>query len=239
MPSTLVQTLPIEMTEHHQIQEMFKSIARRYDLMNRLMTAGQDIRWRREVVRRSNLSDEGHLLDIGAGTGDLAQEALNQKPFCWPVAADFTIEMMRVGKERQNSKILDWSAADASRLPFASGIFDVVVSGFLLRNVINIDRVLQEQYRVLKPGGSLVALDTTRPGRNLLWPLINLYLNVIIPNLGQLITGQREAYTYLPESTERFLSAEQLRSRMRLAGFKEVEFRRYMLGTVAIHWAKK
>lgn len=227
------------MTEQQQIQEMFTSIARRYDLMNRLMTARQDVHWRQEVISKSNLPDEGHLLDIGAGTGDLAQEALNQKPFCWPVAADFTLEMMRVGKMRQNSKILDWSAADASKLPFPSGIFDAVVSGFLLRNVIDIDRVLQEQYRVLKPGGSLVALDTTRPEKNLLWPLINLHLNVIIPNLGQLITGQREAYKYLPESTEGFLSAEQLGSRMRMAGFKEVDFRRYMLGTVAIHWAMK
>jgi demethylmenaquinone methyltransferase/2-methoxy-6-polyprenyl-1,4-benzoquinol methylase len=239
MPSFWELTLLIEMTEHQQIQAMFKSIARRYDLMNRLMTAGQDVRWRREVIHRSRLPEDGRLLDIGAGTGDLAHEALNQKPLCWPIAADFTLEMMQVGKERINSKILDWSAADAAKLPFPSGVFDAVVSGFLLRNVVDIDRVLQEQYRVLKSGGSVVALDTTRPARNLLWPLINLHLNYIIPNLGQLITGQREAYTYLPESTEGFLSAEQLRSRMRKAGFKDVEFHRFMLGTVAIHWAKK
>ena len=242
MLSTWGQTLPIEMTEHNgadRVQVMFKGIASRYDLMNRLMTGGQDIRWRREVIRRAELPADGQLLDLGAGTGDLAREALLQKPLCRPFAADFTLEMMQVGKGRHNSTIIDWSAADALALPFPSGIFDAVVSGFLLRNVASIDQALDEQYRVLKPGGSIVALDTTRPERNLLWPLINLHLNYLIPNLGQLIAGQRDAYTYLPESTEAFLVAEQLRTRMQAAGFREVGFRRLMFGTVAIHWAKK
>jgi demethylmenaquinone methyltransferase/2-methoxy-6-polyprenyl-1,4-benzoquinol methylase len=242
MPSFWVQTLRNEMIEYNsadRVQGMFRSIAGRYDLMNRLMTAGQDTRWRREVIRRTDLPSDGKLLDVGAGTGDLAREALHQHPACWPIAADFTIEMMQVGKESHTSTILDWSAADALALPFPNGIFDAVVSGFLLRNVTNIDQALGEQFRVLKPGGSLVALDTTRPEKNLLWPLINLYLHFVIPNLGRLITGQGEAYTYLPDSTEAFLEAEQLLTRMESVGFKEAGFRRFMFGTVAIHWAKK
>ena len=222
-----------------RLQEMFKSIARRYDLMNRLMTGRQDIRWRQEVIRRAELPAKGLLLDLGAGTGDLAREALHQKPYCWPIAADFTLEMMQVGKWKHNSTIINWSVADALALPFPPEIFDAVVSGFLLRNVTDIDQALVEQYRVLKPGGSIIALDTTRPQRNILWPLINLHLNYLIPILGQTITGRRDAYTYLPESTQAFLGAEQLRSRLQAAGFKHVGFRRLMFGTVAIHWAKK
>jgi demethylmenaquinone methyltransferase/2-methoxy-6-polyprenyl-1,4-benzoquinol methylase len=221
------------------VQGMFSRIARRYDLMNRLMTAGQDVRWRREVIRRAELPASGRLLDLGAGTGDLAWEARRQHPHCRPLAADFTLEMMRVGMRRPNIPSMDWSAADALRLPFLAEAFDAVVSGFLLRNVMDISQALSEQYRVLKPGGRVVVLDTTRPTRNVLSPLINFHLHVIIPFLGRIIAGASEAYTYLPESTEAFLPAEQLAAYLSQAGFKEVAFRRLMFGTVAIHWGRK
>jgi demethylmenaquinone methyltransferase/2-methoxy-6-polyprenyl-1,4-benzoquinol methylase len=221
------------------VQAMFGRIADRYDLMNRLMTAGQDIRWRREVITRTNLPAGGRILDLGAGTGDLAREALFQIPDCRPVAADFSLKMMRVGRDRHKSPGLNWSAADALSLPFPNELFDAVVSGFLLRNVTDVDRSLREQHRVLKSGGHMVALDTTQPGRNFLWPLINFYLHVIIPTLGRLITGAPDAYTYLPDSTEAFLEAEQLAARMEAAGYKQVGFRRLMVGTVAIHWGEK
>ena len=218
---------------------MFARIARRYDLMNRLMTAGQDHRWRQEVIRRVALPTGGRLLDIGAGTGDLAREALRQYPDCHPVAADFTLEMMRVGKNRVTLSRLGWSAADALCLPFLSGVFDAVISGFLLRNVSDIQGALREQHRVLAPGGSIVVLDTTRPPHNLLSPMINFHLHTVIPALGQVVTGSREAYTYLPETTGSFLEAEKLAAQMVQAGFREVGFRRLMFGTIAIHWGKK
>ena len=221
------------------VQGMFSRIARRYDLMNRLMTAGQDVRWRREVVRRAGISESGRLLDLGAGTGDLAWETRRQHPGSQPVAADFTLEMMRVGKSRPNFPSLDWSAADALHLPFLTETFEAVISGFLLRNVVDVPQALSEQYRVLKPGGRVVVLDTTQPTRNLLSPLINFHLHVIIPLLGRIIAGASEAYTYLPESTEAFLQAEQLAAFFSQAGFKEVGFQRLMFGTVAIHWGRK
>lgn len=220
------------------VQGMFARIARRYDLMNRLMTAGQDVRWRREVIRLAALPSRGSLLDLGAGTGDLARQALRQMPDCLPVAADFTLEMMLEGKRRFAQRI-DWAAADALNLPFPGERFDAVVSGFLLRNVSDINQTLHEQYRVLKLGGRIVALDTTRPARNALTPLINLHLHRVIPTLGRLIAGDAEAYRYLPDSTESFLSAEVLAKRMQAAGFREVGFYRVMFGTVAIHWGRK
>jgi demethylmenaquinone methyltransferase / 2-methoxy-6-polyprenyl-1,4-benzoquinol methylase len=221
------------------VQDMFARISGRYDLMNRLMTAGQDIRWRREVIRRAELPPDGRLLDLGAGTGDLAREALRLQPTSLPLAADFTLEMMRVGKSHPASAKFPWAAADALCLPFQAEIFDAVVSGFLIRNVIDLPQALREQGRVLNPGGRIVILDTTRPPRNLLSPFIRFHLRYVIPTLGRLVAGTGEAYTYLPDSTQAFLTAEQLAEELWLAGFSQVGFRRLMLGTVAIHWGRK
>lgn len=221
------------------VQDMFARISTRYDLMNRLMTAGQDVRWRQTVIRRADSSAHARILDLGAGTGDLALEALRQNPDCRCVAADFTLEMMRTGQNRPGASRINWAAADALCLPFPPDTFDGVVSGFLLRNVVDIGQVLQEQYRVLKPGGRIVALDTTRPSKNVFSPLINLHLHVVIPALGRILTGESDAYTYLPDSTETFLGAEELAAHLVAAGFGEVGFERAMFGTVAIHWGRK
>lgn len=223
------------------VQEMFTHIAYRYDLMNRIMTAGQDVRWRRWVIEQAALPRNGKLLDLGAGTGDLAREGLRQYPAAFTLAADFTLEMMRVGKARSETsgQIQHWVAADASRLPFPDQAFDAVVSGFLLRNVSDLERSLEEQYRILKPGGRIVTLDTSPPPDNLLSPFIRFHLHTIIPFLGRVLTGQAEAYHYLPDSTEGFLQPEQLALRLKSSGFFEVNFRRTMFGTIAIHWGQK
>ena len=218
------------------VQNMFTRIAGRYDLMNRLMTGGQDIRWRKRVIELARMNEHASLLDLGTGTGDLAREALSQFPQAKIVAADFTLEMMRVG---QKTSPLDFSSADALRLPFNELFFDAVVSGFLMRNVIDLQKALEEQYRVLKKGGRIVILDTTRPKRNILSPLIWLHLHFVIPTIGGLLTGSRDAYRYLPDTTEGFVTAEELATRMAIAGFKKIDFQRFMFGTVAIHWGEK
>jgi demethylmenaquinone methyltransferase / 2-methoxy-6-polyprenyl-1,4-benzoquinol methylase len=219
------------------VQDIFTRIAPHYDLMNRLMTGGQDVGWRRDVIGRAGLQPGSALLDLGAGTGDLAREARLQQPTARVVAADFTLEMMRAGRKADDS--FGWSSADALSLPFQAETFDAVVSGFLMRNVVDNRRALAEQLRVLKPGGRVVVLDTTRPRRNLLSPFIWVHLHVIIPTLGTLLSGQRDAYTYLPDSTEAFLSAEELAGRMVEAGFCEVGYKTLMFGTIAMHWGQK
>ena len=224
------------------VQGMFGRIAHRYDLMNRLMTAGQDVRWRREVIRRASLPSQARLLDLGAGTGDLALETIRQIPGASPVAADFTLAMMRVGQARLRAMACRgpaWCGADALNLPFPANQFDAVVSGFLMRNVGNLLQALKEQRRVLKPGGRIVILDTTPLQGRLLSPLIAIHLNFIIPNLGRLLTGHPEAYTYLPHSTRQFLTAEALAERMLECGYLRVGFHRLMFGSVAIHWGVK
>lgn len=231
------------------VQGMFTRIAPNYDLMNRLMTFGQDEAWRKEVVRRASLPQEGgQLLDLGAGTGDLGFEALRQFPGSLSVEADFTFEMLRVGQQRLTSRSpsrlanqpsISWSAADALNLPFLTNSFDAVVSGFLMRNVIDLPLALREQYRVLKPGGRIVILDTTRPRKNLLTPFVRFHMHFIIPLLGRLISGQHDAYEYLPDSSEAFLSAEVLAGKLSNAGFRKIAFRRLNFGTIAIHWGVK
>jgi len=218
------------------VQSMFTKIAHRYDVMNRLMTGGQDIRWRKQVIKLARLKPNASLLDLGTGTGDLAREALLQEPQAKVTAADFTVEMMRVGKKNGS---LQFSAADALNLPFKDTTFDAIVSGFLMRNVTDIQWALTEQYRTLKPGGRIVILDTTRPKKNILSPFIWLHMHFIIPTVGGLLSGERDAYNYLPDTTENFLTAEQLASRMIAAGFKKVDFKRLMFGIIGMHWGEK
>jgi len=220
------------------VQDVFERIAPRYDLMNRLMTGGQDQAWRSEVIRRACLTPAARLLDLGAGTGDLGREALRQAPETRLTLADFSTGMMHTGQKR-TGLALHWSAADALNLPFSDHTFDAIVSGFLLRNVADLDRALAEMLRVLRPGGRIVALDTTRPVRSALTPFIWTHMHVVIPTLGWLLTGQRDAYNYLPNSSEGFLRAEDLAGRIAAAGFRQVGFNRLNFGTIAIHWGEK
>jgi len=216
------------------VHDTFRRIAKSYDRMNRLMTAGQDVRWRREAVRRLRLAPGERLLDLGTGTGDLGWEALRQQPAAQLAAADFSLEMLRAGRGP-----LPRLCADALHLPFADGGFDAAISGFLLRNVADLDACLREQFRLLKPGGRIVILETTRPRAGLFTPFVRFHMDVVIPFVGGLVSGDREAYRYLPASSEAFLPAEELAVRLQAAGFRRVAYRRLMFGTIAIHWGEK
>ncbi len=221
------------------VRDVFTRIAPRYDLMNRVMTGGMDRRWRRFVIRQAAIPRGGCLLDIATGTGDIAFEALAQVEGVTAVGADFVPSMMVVGQQRPNGSKVRWAAADALNLPFADCRFDAVTHGFLVRNVIDIKRAFAEQLRVLRPGGRVVCLDTTPPPANLLRPFVVFYLTKIIPLAGMLLTGQRDAYTYLPNSTVGFKTPEALSQIMREAGFVEVSYRRFMFNTIAVHWGVK
>lgn len=234
----MTNSLPPDQKSRY-VRDLFTRVAPRYDLMNRLMTGGMDVFWRCEVIRRANLSAGDRLLDLGAGTGDLSHAALHFQPQTQVVTADFTLGMMRAGRQRRGGKQLTWCAADALHLPYADASFDALISGFLLRNVVDLPRSLNEQVRVLRTGGRWVALDTTRPQPNLLSPLIRFYMRRVIPFLGTLLTRQRDAYVYLPETSEHFLAAAELEEQMRRAGLKNTGYRLFNFGTIAIHWGVK
>ncbi|MFZ1753593.1 MAG: ubiquinone/menaquinone biosynthesis methyltransferase [Caldilineaceae bacterium] len=227
------------------VNQMFAEIAPRYDLMNRLMTGGQDVAWRRELIGLCDLPSHGRLLDVGTGTGDIAKEALRQQPGITVIGCDFTYEMMavgrRAGEQRRVSAAplplspLHFSQGDAQCLPFPDDTFDAVTSGFLLRNVTNLEAALAEQVRVTKPGGRVVCLETAPPTQVLMGPAVRLYMFRILPLLGKLISPRGSAYRYLPASTLGFPEPEMLALKMERVGLKNVFFRRKMLGTVAIH----
>jgi demethylmenaquinone methyltransferase/2-methoxy-6-polyprenyl-1,4-benzoquinol methylase len=221
------------------VRDLFSRIAPRYDLMNRVMTGGMDRRWRQFVIRQAAIPSGGRVLDIATGTGDIAFEALAQVEGVTAVGADFAPMMMTVGRGRPNGNRVRWVAADALNLPFADGGFDAVTHGFLVRNVVDIHRAFVEQWRVLRPGGRVVCLDTTPPPANLLRPFLLLYLTRIIPLIGTVLTGHRDAYTYLPNSTVGFKTPEALAQIMREAGFVDVAYRRTMFNTIAIHWGTR
>ncbi len=234
------------------IKEMFNKISPRYVLMNKLMTFGQDRRWRRELIRLAGLKDGNRLLDVATGTGDVIIEAMDSKiKLESSTGLDFSVGMLAVARSRLNTpahrqanrepnrKTVVWIEGDALHLPFNNNDFDVVTSAYLMRNVGDVAAAFTEQYRVLKPGGKVACLDTTPPRRTIMAPFINFYLIKIIPLLGSLVAGSKSAYTYLPETTKAFKSADELKEVMIKTGFERVSYKKYMFGTIAIHWGEK
>ena len=217
------------------VRGMFARISGRYDLMNRLMTGGRDGAWRREVVRVAQLGSNARILDVATGTGDIMIEALKQQPDALAVGSDFTFEMLKIGQGKAGAEHVRWSTADALHLPFPDGYFDAVTSGFGVRNFIDRERAFREQRRVLKDGGRVICLEISKPPKNLLRPFFLFFFNQIVPFVGGLVSGQRDAYTYLPQSVNEFLTPDELKAIMQCAGLREVKYKRLMLSTVAIH----
>jgi demethylmenaquinone methyltransferase/2-methoxy-6-polyprenyl-1,4-benzoquinol methylase len=218
------------------VNTMFGRIAHRYDLMNRVMTGGQDVHWRRLMVREAALPPGGRFLDVATGTGDVAFEALRQQPeLALVVGADFTLPMMSVGKTRAASRPVRWTGADTLCLPFPNDTFDAVASGFLMRNVTDVEATLAEQRRITCSGGRVLVLDVPRPPDTLWGELFRFYFYQVVPRLGGLISGQPDAYAYLPRSADRFLRPDELAAVMETVGLHQVRYHMLMLGTVALH----
>ena len=221
------------------VQKMFDAIAGRYDLMNRVMTMGQDQKWRRFVVEKAGDPGGGWALDLATGTGDIAALSSSCYPEARMVGADFSQNMLREARKRFFGRKIAWQACDANNLPFMDNVFESVTFGYLLRNVDDAVRVLREVRRVLKPGGRVVCLDTTPPDKNLLYPFIRLYFAYGIPLLGRMIADDKDAYAYLTGSTMDFYTAEALADAFRQAGLREVGYQKFMMGTIGVHWGHK
>jgi demethylmenaquinone methyltransferase/2-methoxy-6-polyprenyl-1,4-benzoquinol methylase len=215
---------------------MFTAIAPRYDLMNRLMTFGRDQVWRQTVVRLCALPPAGRLLDVATGTGDIACEALRLDPTARVIGLDLTREMMLYGRGKGH---FSFTEGDALALPFPANAFDAACSGFMMRNVTDIRAAFAEQVRVVRPAGRVICLEITRPTWPIFRPLFELYFFRLVPLLGGLISGRRDAYTYLPHSTLAFPRPAELARIMESAGLRDVQWQTAMLGTVAIHWGTK
>lgn len=214
------------------VQQMFNRIVARYDVMNRIMTGGADRRWRR-LAARSATPMGARVLDIATGTGDMAIDLLRSGA-AQVVGADFAVRMLRAARPKVGTAV-PLVLADAQQLPFLDGSFDRVTNAFLLRNLSDLDAGLREMRRVLRPEGLLVCLEITRPAPGLFHALFGLYFYRIVPIIGGMLTGERAAYRYLPNSLTAFPRADALADRLRAAGFARVAYRRFALGTVALH----
>jgi len=210
------------------VRGMFDRIAPVYDVMNRVMTAGLDQRWRRLAVQEVVWPGD-RVLDACCGTGDLAVQA--ERRGARVVALDFSPGMLE--RARRKSGTIEWVQGDALALPFADGEFDAATVGFGVRNLADLEGGLRELARVLRPDGKLAVLEITRP-RGLLRPFFRLWLDVLVPLAGKVLPGGK-AYTYLPASVRRFPGPEDLSGLFERAGFEHVSYRLLGGGSVALH----
>jgi demethylmenaquinone methyltransferase / 2-methoxy-6-polyprenyl-1,4-benzoquinol methylase len=220
---------------------MFTRIARRYDVMNTLMTFGRDEQWRLLTVRAARPRPGAHALDMGSGTGRIAVELARRGARVW--ALDLTHEMMTRGRAdieanprlREPGRAVRFIQGDALSLPFADRGFDCATSGFTLRNVTDVRQALAELRRVVRPGGRVVILEASQPPLAPIRVGHRAYIRAALPLLGWLIAGDPDAYSYLRSSMERFYDAPGLAEVMRDVGLRNVRYKRLMFGSVAVH----
>jgi len=221
-----------------EVRAMFTRIAGRYDLMNSLMTGGRHHAWRRLTAAAVAGAPPGLALDLATGTGDLALAVRAAAPGRVVVGADFSEAMLgraRAKLRARGERAVPLLAADALALPFADKTFACVTSAFLLRNLADLAAGLEEMRRVTMPGGLVAALEITRPGVPGWDAMFGVYFNRLVPLIGAVVARDRAAYTYLPQSVERFVTPRELAELMRRAGLSDVRYRRLGLGTIAIH----
>ncbi len=234
---------PNEIAQSQSVREMFAGIAKRYDLLNHILSLNIDKRWRRLVADglRDILDDENAtVLDVACGTGDLSIE-LNRRAKARIIGTDFCRPMLSVANEKTlatNARI-PYIEADAMRLPFPDGEFDAVTIAFGLRNLPNFENGLRELNRVLKPGGTLAVLECSHPPLPVFRQLYSFYFNRVLPRIGGIVSGSSGAYRYLPNSVSKFPEQQALVALMEQTGFTDVKYQNLTGGIAAIHTAIK
>ena len=218
---------------------IFSRVARRYDLMNDLMSGGLHRLWKNTLVDDLRPRNGFDYVDVAGGTGDIAFRIRRRARDARITVCDINPEMLAVGRDRAVNRGIvagiDWVTADAESLPLADGAADAVTIAFGLRNVTNRDRALAEMRRVLKPGGRFLCMEFSRVAVPLLGQVYDRYSFHVVPWIGQIVTRDRDAYRYLVESIRRFPPQEELATLMRATGFERVSFRNLSGGIVAIH----
>lgn len=221
------------------VADMFDRIADRYDLMNLVMTWGQEPRFIRDTVSAAKLGQAPTVLDIATGTGDLAFEAARQRYGAHVYGLDISNEMLEVARRRPGGENISWQVGDAMALPYDDDTFDALTHGYLLRNVTDIAKTLAEQYRVLKPGGMMTCLEMSPAPRDVVKPFSTAYIKYVVPRLANAITQNSDAYEYLSRTSRGFHTADRIEAMIQEAGFVATGYKTYMFGTMAVHWAQK
>ena len=217
---------------------MFAGIARRYDLLNHLLSGNVDKSWRRLVARtlQPSLVEGARVLDVACGTGDLSR-VLARAGAASVIGLDFCRPMLEIARRKvaDDSRTVLFIEGDALRLPFADEAFDVVTIAFGLRNLAGVEEGLRELLRVLRPGGRAAVLEFSSPVVPGFRALFRFYFTRLLPRIGGWVSGSRGAYEYLPDSVSRFPDQERLAELMRGAGFEEVGYRNLTGGIAALH----
>ena len=225
------------------VRDMFSSIAPRYDLLNHVLSMNVDRMWWNRTARAfdSILSrPDAQVLDLCCGTGDMTF-ALHRRmkgESTGLVGADFSHAMLVRAAEKTGEKHIRWVEADALRLPFSTGQFNLVTAAFGFRNLVNYDRGLAEIYRVLATDGEIGILDFGEP-KGLIGAGYRVYFRHVLPAIGTLISGVRGPYAYLPKSVQRFPAPEEMLERMRAVGFREASWTPYTFGIAGLYRGKK
>ncbi len=222
------------------VAELFDRLAPKYDRFNRWVSGFRDEAWRRETVALLGDRTSGIILDLAAGTGDLARHAALMGARTVHVF-DISREMLLRAKTKLNGHSqVAFEQGSAHLLPFRNSSMDGVVSGFAMRNVFHfLDDVLLEMQRVLKPGGRFAILELSRPNNTLLRLGFRLHMKTVMPLIGKLATGNLEPFHYLYQTTMTFLSPEQFKELLQKVGFPDTAFKTFLMGGIAIHYGKK
>lgn len=227
-----------------QVREMFDSIARRYDLLNHLLSMNIDRRWRSRVVKMLRRQAPDSVLDVATGTGDLAIAVGRALPGAAVTGVDLSPGMLRIGREKVAARFpgrdLPMLEGDAEQLPFAEGSFAAVTCGFGVRNFENLPRGLAEMHRILRHDGCVYILEFSMPSpHNVLGRLYRFYFRKILPGIGRLISKDARAYTYLPASVGEFPYGERFCTLLTEAGFATPQMQVLMGGIATIYTARK
>ncbi|MEQ9442489.1 MAG: bifunctional demethylmenaquinone methyltransferase/2-methoxy-6-polyprenyl-1,4-benzoquinol methylase UbiE [Cyclobacteriaceae bacterium] len=229
-------------SKKEQVAQMFNNISHRYDLLNHLLSLGIDIYWRKKAVKLLKPSQPQYILDIATGTADFAIEALSLQPKKI-VGVDISEGMLEIGRQKLKRKKLDdrieLQLGDSERLLFDDNIFDAVIVAFGVRNFENLRNGLEDMYRVLKPGGSVVILEFSKPTWFPMKQLYNFYFKNVLPLIGKFISKDQSAYTYLPESVQAFPDGQAFLQALQQAGYTETRCKALTFGISSIYIGKK
>ena len=225
-----------------QVAKMFDNISHRYDFLNHVLSLGIDKGWRKKAIRLIRPLNPKQLLDVATGTGDFAIEALSLNPDKI-IGVDISAGMLEVGRkkiaERKLENRIELQLGDSESLPFADASFDAVTVAFGVRNFENLENGLKEIYRVLKPQGMLVVLEFSRPRKFPFKQVYGFYFKFVLPKIGRLISSDKAAYTYLPESVEAFPDGEDFLHVLKTVGFNNTQCTVLTLGISSIYTGRK
>ena len=226
------------MAKKEMVQEMFDGIAPKYDLLNHLLSLGIDKLWRKKAMRIIGNGRASKILDVACGTGDFSMEALKHG-VQRVIGVDISENMLNVAREKMQARglsdRLEFVNGDCEHLPFKNDEFDAVTVAFGVRNFEHLEKGLAEMFRVVKPGGHVVILEFSRPARFPIKQLYNFYFRYLLPRIGGMISGDRQAYAYLPASVFAFPEGEKFLNILSSIGFERVSQQRLTGGIATLY----